>query len=119
MNKETTSDAKGHEDLKDLKKEANSKFSEATSKFESKISSAISNENVKEVISKVMEDFSKFLEEKKDHITETATNYTNKYAGKVRRTVKDNPIYALAGALTAGALIGAMCKRNNSNSCNS
>lgn len=120
MNKETANynDVKGHEELRgDAKKDANSKFGEAATKFgESKSSSTISNENIKEVISKVMEDFSKFLEEKKEHISETASAYTNKYAGRVRRTVKDNPLYVVAGALTAGAILGAICKRNNSNS---
>lgn len=113
MNKETATynETKGHEELK---KDSNSKFGEAGAKFgESRSSSAISNENVKEVIAKVMEDFSKFLEDKKENITEAASIYTNKYAGKIRRTIKDNPIYALAGALTAGAVIGAMCKKNN------
>lgn len=82
------------------------------SKFAERKAAEFSNENIKEIISRVMDDFGKFLEEKKDDITETASSYTNKYAGKIRSTIKENPIYSIAGAAALGVLVAAFCKRS-------
>ncbi|MCE3255777.1 MAG: hypothetical protein K0R25_1271 [Rickettsiaceae bacterium] len=93
-------------DYSDSKHNYNQKESKVTETVRD-AAKQLSESNIQEILSRVLEDFGKFLEEKKDDITEKASECT----GKVRGKIKDHPLLAIAGAAAIGAIIGALLRK--------
>jgi ElaB/YqjD/DUF883 family membrane-anchored ribosome-binding protein len=84
-----------------MKDAVNSTFNKETKPSE------ISHDNVKEILSEVLDKFGKFLVEKKDDIKDGFCETGHKYRDKV----KNSPVAYVSGALAAGIVLGLLLRK--------